>query len=65
MVALTEDVPEHGLTRGEVGTVVEYLEHEGERALLVEFSDQEGQAYAMVAMRPEQLLVLHKKSEAA
>jgi hypothetical protein len=32
MVALTEDLPEHQLTRGQIGTVVEYLER---NALLV------------------------------
>jgi Domain of unknown function (DUF4926) len=64
-VALTEDVPEQKLTRGQIGTVVEYLERQGERALLVEFSDEEGQTYAMVDIRPDQLMVLHRKTEAA
>jgi hypothetical protein len=55
-VALTEDLPGHRLTRGQIGSVVEHLERDGERALLVEFSDDQGQTYAMVAVRPEQLL---------
>ena len=64
-VALTEDLPGHKLTRGQIGTVVEYLERDGEQALLVEFSDERGQTYAMVDSRAEQLLVLHRKTEAA
>src|SRR5712664_2040735 len=38
VVALLSDVPAHGLLRGQVGTVVELLEH----AYEVEFSDEEG-----------------------
>jgi hypothetical protein len=64
-VALTEDLPDQKLTRGQIGTVVEYLEREGEHALLVEFSDEEGQTYAMADIRPGQLMVLHRKTEAA
>lgn len=40
LVALTEDLPDHKLTRGQIGTVVELLERDGEHALLVEFSDE-------------------------
>ncbi|SPF42302.1 conserved hypothetical protein [Candidatus Sulfopaludibacter sp. SbA4] len=65
LVALTEDLPDHRLTRGQIGTVVEHLEREGEHALLVEFSDENGQTYAMVDIRPDQLMVLHRKTEAA
>lgn len=36
VVALTEDLPEHGLVRGQVGTVVEELAPE---AFEVDFSD--------------------------
>jgi len=64
-VALTEDLPRHDLTRGQIGTVVEYLEHDGEQALLVEFSDEDGQTLAMVDVRPEHLLPLHRKTDAA
>ena len=41
VVALTQDVPEHNLKRGEIGTVVEILSN-GE-AFEVEFSDDNGQ----------------------
>jgi ribosomal protein S4E len=64
-VALTEDLPQHGLTRGQIGTVVEHLAHEGETALLVEFSDEHGETYAMAEVQPGQLMVLHRKIEAA
>ncbi|HTU46351.1 MAG TPA: DUF4926 domain-containing protein [Bryobacteraceae bacterium] len=64
-VALIEDVPNHGLTKGQIGTVVEYLHREGEDALLVEFSDDTGRTYAMADLKPGQLLALHRKTEAA
>ncbi|HLN26344.1 MAG TPA: DUF4926 domain-containing protein [Gemmataceae bacterium] len=56
VVALTEDLPERGLGRGQVGTVVEAL---APGVYEVEFSDNEGRTYAMLALRAEQLLVLH------
>jgi hypothetical protein len=41
VVALTADLPEHGLRAGKVGTVVDTL---GEHTFEVEFSDDEGRA---------------------
>ena len=64
-VALTVDLPEHGLTRGQMGTVVEYLEAAGENAVLVEFADTQGRTQAMAPLKPDQLIVLHRGSEAA
>ena len=64
-VALVVDVPEEKLTRGQIGTVVEHLESEGDVAELVEFADTDGQAYAIVPLKPEQLLVLHRRHRAA
>lgn len=61
-VALTEDVPAHSLSRGQVGTVVEVYES---GAVEVEFSDDEGRTYAMLALRPEQVLVLRFAPAAA
>jgi hypothetical protein len=55
-VALLQDVPERGLTRGQVGTVVEGL---GGDTALVEFSDDEGRAYAIAPLPFAELLVLH------
>jgi hypothetical protein len=56
VVALTEDLPEHDLYRGQVGTVVESLAPD---VFEVEFSDDEGRTYASVALEAKRLLVLH------
>jgi hypothetical protein len=56
VVALTEELPERGLYRGQVGTVVEALAPD---VFEVEFCDNEGRTYASLALRAEQLLVLH------
>jgi hypothetical protein len=58
VVALTGDLPQEGLYRGQVGTVVEVLAPD---VYEVEFSDDEGQTYAMKALKASQLLVLHHK----
>jgi hypothetical protein len=55
------DLPKECLTRGQIGTVVERLSVDGEETLLVEFSDKDGQAYAIVPVEPEQLLLLHQR----
>ena len=65
VVALLEDLPDRGLTRGQIGTVVEHLERDSEQALLVEFSDEQGRTYAIIDLRPDQLVVIHRKTEAA
>jgi Domain of unknown function (DUF4926) len=57
VVALTVDLPQYNLRRGQVGTVVETL-NEG-AAFEVEFSDQAGRTYESVGLRPEQIIVLH------
>ena len=57
VVALTVDLPEHGLWRGQVGTVVEILAHGN--AFEVEFSDNEGRTYNSLGLRPDQIMVLH------
>lgn len=54
-VALLEDLPEHGLQRGQVGTVVEEL---APGIFEVEFSDSKGRTYALLALKAGQLLVL-------
>lgn len=56
VVALLEDLPEHSLFRGQVGTIVEILAPD---VYEVEFCDDEGQMYAMQALRADQLMVLH------
>jgi len=56
VVALTQDIPDRGLIRGQVGTVVEDL---APGVFEVEFADNEGRTYATLALRSDQLLVLH------
>lgn len=56
VVALTEDLPERRLCRGQVGTVVETLDGD---VFEVEFSDLDGRTYASLALRADQLIVLH------
>ncbi len=60
-VALLENLPERKLRRGEVGTVVEILPPD---AYEVEFCDDEGRTYATLALRAEQLVILHNQGEA-
>jgi hypothetical protein len=57
VVALTVDLPEYNLWRGQVGTVVEMLA--GGAAFEVEFSDRNGRTYESIGLRPEQIMVLH------
>ena len=57
VVALTADLPEYNLWRGQVGTIVAVLA-EGV-AFDVEFCDREGRTYESVGLRPDQLMVLH------
>jgi hypothetical protein len=64
-VALLVDDPERGLTRGQMGTVVEHLGAEVDQAVLVEFSDEQGQMYAVADLKPDQLVILHRGSRAA
>jgi hypothetical protein len=56
VVALTADLPERGLVRGQVGTVVATL---APGVIEVEFSDDEGRTYAQLAIKESQLLVLY------
>jgi hypothetical protein len=56
VVALTENLLNEGLYRGQVGTVVEILAPD---AYEVEFIDDDGQTYAMKALKGNQLMVLY------
>ena len=56
VVALKEDLPEHGLRQGEVGTVVDRWK---DGAYEIEFSDNSGETYAFAALPSSQLLKLH------
>lgn len=59
-VALLEDLPERKLKCGEVGTVVEKL---GPGVFEVEFCDDHGHTYAELALRGDQLVVLHNQGD--
>lgn len=61
VVALLEDLPAQRLVRGQVGTIVELLDG----AYEVEFSDDQGKTYAELALRPDQLLLLHHRPQRA
>jgi len=56
VVALLEDLPEQGLVRGQVGTVVEVW---APGVYEVEFSDDDGRTYALASLKAEQLMRLH------
>jgi Domain of unknown function (DUF4926) len=56
VVALTVDLPQYNLSRGQVGTVVETLANGA--AFEVEFSDRNGRTYESLGLRPEQIMVL-------
>ena len=56
VVALVQDLPERGLQRGQVGTVVEELAPD---VFEVEFSDNNGRTYATLALKTAQLMLLH------
>ena len=56
VVALTEDLPDRNLRRGQVGTVVEIL---APGVFEIEFTDNDGRTFASLALREEQLLLLH------
>jgi hypothetical protein len=55
-VALLQDLPEHGLCRGQVGTLVEDLAPE---VYEVEFVDDDGGTYASIPLREGHLMQLH------
>lgn len=56
VVALTQELPDRDLSLGQVGTVVELLAPD---VYEVEFADNNGRTFAELAVRAEQLLVLH------
>ncbi len=56
VVAVVEEIPKHGLKRGEVGTVVDRWK---DGTFEVEFSDDTGEAYVFVALHPKQIIPLY------
>jgi Domain of unknown function (DUF4926) len=61
-VALLRDLPEQGLVRGQVGTIVEALD---DVTSLVEFSDDRGEAYPIIPCPRDALLALRTIPRAA
>ena len=62
VVALTVDLPDEGLSRGQVGTVVEVL---APGVFEVEFCDDEGRTYAQAALPKGRLLALRYQPQQA
>jgi hypothetical protein len=52
-VILTRDLPEHGLSAGDIGTVV--LVHRGNKGYEVEFMSLDGETIAVVTLFPDQV----------
>jgi uncharacterized protein DUF4926 len=52
-VILTRDLPEHGLTRGDIGTVV--LVHKEQKGYEVEFTTLAGETVAVVTLTASQV----------
>ena len=59
VVALTIDVPQHNLHRGEIGAVVECYTDD---TYDVEFVAQDGYTYALMTLWAEQLIPLREKA---
>jgi len=57
-VVLTTDLPEHGLTRGDIGTVV--LIHEDGKGCTVEFMTLAGKTIAVVTLLGHQVRPIGK-----
>ena len=55
-IALSKDIPEENLVRGQVGTIVEI--HRGGEAYEVEFADPEGRMYALAPLPADAFIVL-------
>jgi hypothetical protein len=57
-VVLTTDLPEHGLAKGDIGTVV--LAHEGGKGCTVEFVTLAGKTIAVVTLLANQIRQIAK-----
>ena len=58
-VALLTDIVEHGLVKGQVGTIVELL---GDNTYEVEFADKQGRTLSTIAVNAKDLMLLHFES---
>ena len=61
VVALTADIPEKDLHRGNVGTIVELLDSQN---FEVEFSDNDGKTYAIESIKSDLLMALNYQAVA-
>lgn len=63
-VAVLQDIPEKGLVRGQVGTVVELL---SPSVAEIEFLDNQGRTYAVAPLRADQVIRLqhHPREQVA
>ena len=59
-VVLLEDIPTENLRRGNVGAIVEI--YKGGEAFEVEFVDTHGKTYGLLALKPQQFIVLSHES---
>ena len=60
VVALTQDLPELGLNKGETGTVVDISES---GVFLVEFSNENGEMIALESLKKEQIVLITSYSQ--
>lgn len=60
VVALTDELPDNGLRRGQVGTVVEAL---APGIFEVEFRNDDGKTYAFAAVSQDKLIRLYHRPE--
>ncbi len=58
-VILECDLPQHGLTRGDIGTVV--LIHRGGEGYEVEFTTLDGETVAVVTLMAAQIRPVHRR----
>ena len=54
VVSLVGDIPDEGLTKGQIGTIVDIYTSPS-LAYEVEFCDKQGRTVALLALDPEQL----------
>ena len=62
VVALLKDIPGEKLTKGQVGTIVEGLDG---GTYEVEFADKKGKTITSLALKTEDMMLLHFEMETA
>ena len=59
LIALTDPIPEHGLEKGDVGTIVAVYNNGG--GYEIEFTTYSGETIAVITVAPHQIRPLGKK----